>query len=215
MKQIQISLVMAVILAFVCLPVRSQEPPPAPPAPVVAPVPPAPPAFPDDAFAPMPPIPPMPPVPAFDAIAPAFAIPPMPPMPLMGVIAPPALDTLGFQLYAMQDQRTRDAQQRAEERAREAEERVREREMRRGTRDREDSYYRQGSSYLDRREYEKAINAFDRVVEQKAGRVDGALYWRAYAQNKLGRRDDAIATLDELKKNYPSSRWLDDAKALE
>jgi tetratricopeptide (TPR) repeat protein len=94
-------------------------------------------------------------------------------------------------------------------------ERQRARDLARASRDKEDHEYHLGSSYLDRREYDKAIDAFNRVFEQKGSRADGALYWRAYAQNKLGRRDDALASLAELQKSYPASHWLDDAKALE
>ena len=46
-------------------------------------------------------------------------------------------------------------------------------------------------------------------------RADGAIYWKAYALNKLGRRDEALAAIAELRKSHPSSRWLDDARALE
>jgi len=81
--------------------------------------------------------------------------------------------------------------------------------------DRDDRSYRQGKSYLDRKEYDKAIDQFDRVIENKGSRADGAYYWRAYAQNKIGKRDEAIASLNELQKNYASSRWVEDAKALQ
>jgi hypothetical protein len=53
------------------------------------------------------------------------------------------------------------------------------------------------------------------VISQNTARVDGALFWKAYALGKLGRRDEANATIAELRKSYASSRWLDDAKALE
>jgi len=81
--------------------------------------------------------------------------------------------------------------------------------------DTDERYYRSGKSYLDRKEYDKAVDAFNRVIENKGSRSDGALYWRAYAQNRLGKREDALASLAELQKSYPSSRWLDDAKALQ
>lgn len=76
------------------------------------------------------------------------------------------------------------------------------------------SYYTRGKNYLDRKQYDRAIDAFNRVIDNKGNQADGAYYWRAYAQNKLGRRQDALASLDELQKAYPSSRWLEDAKAL-
>lgn len=53
------------------------------------------------------------------------------------------------------------------------------------------------------------------MIDSKSSRADGAYYWRAYAQNKLGHRDEALASLAELQKSYPGSRWLDDAKALQ
>jgi tetratricopeptide (TPR) repeat protein len=81
--------------------------------------------------------------------------------------------------------------------------------------DNDERYYRSGKSYLDRKDYDKAVEALTRVVENKGSRADGALYWRAYAQNRLGKREDALASLAELQKNYASSRWLDDAKALQ
>ena len=46
-------------------------------------------------------------------------------------------------------------------------------------------------------------------------RAAGAVYWRAYAQNRLGQRAEALATLGELKSGYPSSGWAAEANALE
>ena len=46
-------------------------------------------------------------------------------------------------------------------------------------------------------------------------KADAALYWKAYAQNKLGQRPEALATINVLLKDYPKSRYLSDAKALE
>jgi HEAT repeat protein len=53
------------------------------------------------------------------------------------------------------------------------------------------------------------------VVRGAGPRAEGALYWKAYVLNKLGRAADAQAAIDTLRKTYPNSRWLDDAKALE
>jgi tetratricopeptide (TPR) repeat protein len=74
--------------------------------------------------------------------------------------------------------------------------------------------YRSGQSALDRRQYEQAITRFDRVINAKGNRADGAMYWKAYALNKLGRRDQALAALADLEKQFPQSRWLNDARAL-
>jgi HEAT repeat protein len=83
------------------------------------------------------------------------------------------------------------------------------------SRDRSDRYYRAGQSALEKRDYDRAVDEFNRVIEDKAPRADGALYWRAYAENKLGKRNEALATLAQLRKDYPNSHWLDDARALE
>jgi HEAT repeat protein len=86
---------------------------------------------------------------------------------------------------------------------------------RRRSGDSEERLYRRGAEYMDRREWEKAIDEYDQVIERHGVKADGALYWKAYSFSKLGRRDPALAALAELKKSYPSSRWLNDAKALE
>ena len=81
--------------------------------------------------------------------------------------------------------------------------------------DRDDHYYERGKSDLDARRWEKAANDFGEVVSQGGPHADGALYWKAYALNKLGRRDEALAAIGDLRKGYAGSRWLDDARALE
>ncbi len=78
-----------------------------------------------------------------------------------------------------------------------------------------DAMYERGVTALDRSRWEEALTNFNEAISRGGSRADGALYWKAYALNKLGRRDEAIAAIAELRKSYPSSRWLDDAKALE
>ncbi|BDC51329.1 hypothetical protein F183_A36450 [Bryobacterales bacterium F-183] len=82
-------------------------------------------------------------------------------------------------------------------------------------RGREDDLYRRAARQLDDRKYEEALVYYNRIIEQKGPRTEGALYWKAYTMAKMGTRDGALAALDELRKNYPQSRWLNDAKALE
>ena len=95
--------------------------------------------------------------------------------------------------------------------------REKEREKERADREkqRESSYYDQGQSALDSARWDRAIASFDRVVELKGNKADAALYWKAYAQNKLGQRPEAIATINTLIRDYPKSRYLSDARALE
>src|SRR5262249_40415235 len=63
---------------------------------------------------------------------------------------------------------------------------------------------------------ERAIAQLDRLVKMSSsGRVDAALYWKAYSLAKLGQRDDALTTLIDMEKRFADSRWIKDAKALE
>ncbi|HEY1756248.1 MAG TPA: hypothetical protein VGG72_12680 [Bryobacteraceae bacterium] len=72
-----------------------------------------------------------------------------------------------------------------------------------------------GQSLLDRHQWEQAAQEFDRVAAKGGSQADSALYWRAYALNKLEFRGEALASLADLRKAYPMSRWLQDAAALE
>ena len=81
--------------------------------------------------------------------------------------------------------------------------------------ERETDLYEQGTDAIDEEQWEEAIRAFSKVAELKGSRADGAVYWSAYALKKLGRRAEALKTLDAFKKAYASSKWLDDANALE
>jgi hypothetical protein len=79
----------------------------------------------------------------------------------------------------------------------------------------DDHLYSSGQRALDNRQWDQAVECFSQVIAHNRSRVDGALFWKAYALGKLGRRDEAAATIAELRKSYAASRWLDDAKALE
>jgi len=81
--------------------------------------------------------------------------------------------------------------------------------------DQDDRYYERGKSDLDASRWEKAVDDFGEAVSRGGSRADGALYWKAYALNKLGRRDEALAAVAELRKTHADSRWMDDARALE
>ena len=80
---------------------------------------------------------------------------------------------------------------------------------------REEELYRDGTDYLDESKWTEALNKFDQVAAMKGRRADGALYWKAYALNKLGRRQDALNSIAALRASYPKSQWLKDAGALE
>jgi HEAT repeat protein len=82
-------------------------------------------------------------------------------------------------------------------------------------RDRESSLYEQGNNAIYEVQWDRAVTYFSRLADLKAARADSALYWKSYAQNRLGQRADALSTLTELTKSYPNSRYLKEARALE
>ncbi|HUE43695.1 MAG TPA: HEAT repeat domain-containing protein [Candidatus Sulfotelmatobacter sp.] len=114
------------------------------------------------------------------------------------------------------DQAKRDAEQ--AKRDREQEQRDREQEKRdreQESRDREQELYERGREALDEDRYDRAASAFTELAKRNGPQTDAALYWQAYAENRQGQRDAALATLAELKHRFPQSRWQKDAGALE
>ncbi|HMD31886.1 MAG TPA: tetratricopeptide repeat protein, partial [Candidatus Acidoferrales bacterium] len=81
--------------------------------------------------------------------------------------------------------------------------------------EREQELYEGGTDAIDESHWQQAVEKFDQVIQMHGKRADAALYWKAWAQNKLGKRQDALATLGELKRTAPQSRWMNDGKALE
>src|SRR5260370_42179860 len=129
------------------------------------------------------PLTPRPPMPALAAMAPCGRMPhrglpalaPMPPMPPMAPMPPVALldddDMVAPRLFAMAFEPQDDEARERERRVRELTQKVRE-VARAQTRSRsgEDTEYRRGAAYLDRRDYDKAIHSFNRVVDSKGDR---------------------------------------------
>lgn len=187
------SLTLATALACAASPVAAQVPPPPPQT--ARPVPPAPPAAPV--------WPALPAVPAIPAQA------PMPPMPI----------DLEHRLLEVQAElamaRMAPFEGRAFEMAADFDKAAWAGQSVTITRDRETSYYEAGRSALDRRNWTDAINRFEQAAQLKGARADAAMFWKAYAQGKLGQRSEALATIDTMVKGYPQSRYLNDARALE
>jgi len=82
-------------------------------------------------------------------------------------------------------------------------------------REREDQLYEEGQDALEEARWQRAVDRFSSVVVAKTAKADAAMYWKAYALDKLGQKAEALAETAELQKSYPSSRWIADAKALE
>ncbi len=80
---------------------------------------------------------------------------------------------------------------------------------------RDEGAYDAGMRALDQHKYDEAVQHFDNVIAAKSTRSDGALYWKAWALNRTGKRDDAIAAISQLRRDDPSSAYLNDAQVLE
>jgi hypothetical protein len=122
-----------------------------------------------------------------------------------------------------QDQEKRDREQEARDReqekrdreqeARDREEEKRDREQERL--DRQSELYENGREALDEDRYDRAESKFDQLAQLNGPQTDAALYWKAYAENRLGKKDTALATIAEFKRRFPQSRWQKDLGALE
>jgi HEAT repeat protein len=125
--------------------------------------------------------------------------------------------------YKLRDQRDGDRDQRdreKEEREQDARERDKERaerdkERTERQRDQESSVFERAYDQMDSGKWDRAVDGFSQVVAMKGSRADGALYWKAYSQDRLGQRTEALATIAELTKAYPKSPYVRQAQALD
>jgi len=114
------------------------------------------------------------------------------------------------------EQEARDAAQEKRDREQEARDREEEKRDREQERlDRLSELYDDGREALDEDRYERAEAKFDQLAQMNGPQTDAALYWKAYAQNRMGKKDTSLATIADLKKRFPQSRWQKDAAALE
>ena len=82
-------------------------------------------------------------------------------------------------------------------------------------RDREDRRYEEGQDAIEEGAWQRAVTVFTDLAQAKGTRTDAAMYWRAYALDRMGQKAEALAATSELIKSYPKSKWINDAKALE
>ncbi|MGC1293399.1 MAG: HEAT repeat domain-containing protein [Alloacidobacterium sp.] len=80
---------------------------------------------------------------------------------------------------------------------------------------REDQLYSDATRAINESRWSDAESLLDQVVDQHGRRADGALYWKAYVENKEGRSSDALKTCTGLHQSYPKSNWLKECNALE
>jgi hypothetical protein len=119
-----------------------------------------------------------------------------------------------------QDQDAAQAKREREQEQRDREQEKRDREQERHDHaqerlNRADELYNTAREALDEDRFDRAEAKFKEVADMAGAQADAALYWKAYAENKQGKKDLALASLAALKGKYPQSRWQKDAKVLE
>ncbi|MGA3010290.1 MAG: VWA domain-containing protein [Terracidiphilus sp.] len=75
--------------------------------------------------------------------------------------------------------------------------------------------YADGTRAINEGRWKDAVAIFAKVAGQRHAHADGALYWKAYAENKQGLTKSALSTCVKLSDSYPKSRWIDECSALE
>jgi len=78
-----------------------------------------------------------------------------------------------------------------------------------------DAVYERARQAIERAQWSQALQQFTVLAQANAPRSDAAMYWRAYAFDKMNQHTEALAAVGELFKNFPASRWVPDARALE
>lgn len=79
----------------------------------------------------------------------------------------------------------------------------------------EDDAYTAAQDALNQGDFDEAVSGFDSVAGMRARKADAAMYWKAYALNKAGNKAEALTTIASLRKDYPQSKYVRDAGALE
>src|SRR6188508_384076 len=121
------------------------------------------------------------------------------PIPPAGLIAPMITGMPAMRLASTSEQDRQDREKEAEQRQRERESRL----------------YDQAREDIDNGRYDRAIGRFNDAIARKGPHADAALYFKAWAQDRVGQRAEALTTIATLNKEYPKSRWLPQAKQLE
>lgn len=75
--------------------------------------------------------------------------------------------------------------------------------------------YADGTKAIRESRWTDAVNIFDKVAQVKGPHAAGALYWKAYAESKLGNPGEVLESCAALRSQYVGSTWIDDCGALE
>jgi len=77
------------------------------------------------------------------------------------------------------------------------------------------SPYADGTRAIRESRWADAVKIFDKVAQAKGPHAAGALYWKAYAESKMGVPAKVLESCATLRSQFVGSTWIDDCGALE
>jgi len=78
----------------------------------------------------------------------------------------------------------------------------------------ESRLYADGTRAINDGRWADAQAIFSKVANERGEHADGALYWRAYAENKMGQAKVALDTCAVLRRDFAASSWIHECGAL-
>jgi hypothetical protein len=78
----------------------------------------------------------------------------------------------------------------------------------------ESRLYADGTRAINDGRWADAQTIFSKVAVEHGEHSDGALYWKAYAENKMGQAKLALDTCAVLGRDFPASSWIHECGAL-
>lgn len=75
--------------------------------------------------------------------------------------------------------------------------------------------FAEGTRAINEGRWSDAVKIFTQVAGQNGAHADGALYWKAYAENKLGQSVQSLSSCDQLRQAHAGSSWIEECGALE
>jgi hypothetical protein len=79
----------------------------------------------------------------------------------------------------------------------------------------ESRLYADGTRAINDGRWADAQAIFSKVAVEHGEHSDGALYWKAYAENRMGQAKLALDTCEVLGRDFPASSWIHECGALE
>ncbi len=76
------------------------------------------------------------------------------------------------------------------------------------------SDYDDARKAMRNQEWQRALELFERAEEQPDRNADAAIYWQAHIWSQLENERNAMRMIRKLERQYPDSKWADDARAL-